>query len=194
MSLIESIENIARKSWEAHPASQPAKLGDIMEACVVAEDILQALIKHPSPVEQISDKVYMDLNRRRYFGDNGIDEPSIGVSICNEAANRFTEGGGIDYISFETHPEWILENDAKDKRWLKISGLYIEDGRGKRWETEYVFHNFNIRKREKVREEQEWRIVSEDAILQESDLNIIGSVFLGIRDQVMPLLVRSSFF
>lgn len=191
MSAVEQFERIAKESWEGNPTSQPARFEDTTIACALAEDLLRLLIKYPGPFHQISDKIYLDLDRREYFGDKGNNTPSIGVSIVDAAVSRLIEGGGINYLSFETHPEWTLEKDAASKRWLKVRGFFADDSPGMKWETEYIFKDYIIKKRQKIFEGNTWRIVNEDAVLEQADLEIIGSAFLGICNQVVPLLIQS---
>lgn len=185
MNLIEQVESIAQISWENHPASQPAKLGDVVEACVIVEDLFQVLLKHPtSSRNQILGDVYVYPLKHP-----DISLPSIKVTIHREAVPGFIkQPAPIHSISFETHPEWTKVEGAANLRWLIITGWYPDDNSSTKWTTEYTFGNFDIRKQERIFEEDEWRTINANAVLGKSDLDIIRNVLFGIQDQVVPAL------
>lgn len=186
MRVIEQTEIVAQSAWDTHPASQRANIGEIIETCVAGEEVLAELIKYPSPYPQILDKVY--LRRQKYPDRRGVNDPRIEFVVMGEPVSRFVEGAA-DYLSFETHPEWTLVKRAAEFRWLTVRG-WCGDDRGKRWEREYIFDNYSIRKQEKLLTNGEWRITNANAVLDIADINTIRSIFNGIQSQVMPLLVR----
>lgn len=188
MDMVEQIEMTAKEAWGNHPLSQAIKLGDRVFVCAMVEDLVVTLQENPVPIPQILDKVYLE--RREYPWREGVNEPRVGVSIVGEAVDRFLDGGVVDAVYFETHPEWTLEERAADKRWLTVVGNYFEDGPSHRWANEYIFENYSIKKRERVSRNGIWEVVNEDAVLNQPDLDIIGGVLVGIRNQVIPLLTQ----
>ncbi len=187
MSVVEQLEGITKKSWESHPAGQPAQFGDIIGAYVLAEDMVQILAKYRPAVPQVLDNVYA---RGQDYLSRRDNTTGIDFNVSNEGCSRFVEGGGIDHISFETHPEWTLVDRAAELRWLTVSGYCLDD-LGKRWKIEYTFDDYKIKKQEKMLTGASWQVVNADAILEVGDLEIIGKVFSGLQNEVVPLLTKA---
>lgn len=188
-NIISQMENVAQQAWENHPSSQPVNSIRQRLSCLLVEKLAQLLIEHPSPVSQILDGVYMD--RQEYPGHKDIKTPRVGVLILGQAVNRFIKTGGVDYIAFETHPEWVLLKEA-NLRWLVIRGSHPENSLRKLWETEYTFDGSKIRKQEKEFCEGRWEAKQAYLSLDQSDLDVINGLIKGIRDQVGGRLLTRS--
>lgn len=187
-NILIQMEAFAKDAWTAHPDSQPATATGKKTACLFVENLVTLLSSRSGFAPQILDSVYMD--RQEYQSSRGVKVSRVGVLILREAVGWFIPTGDVDYISFETHPEWAGIKRAADLRWLIIRGSFVDDGERNLWEREYVFDGSEIKKQEKIFYDGRWRNTNNQAAVDLADLNTITGVVLGIRDQVGSLLVR----
>lgn len=175
------LNSISSQAWKVNQVSQSADISSTIETCLLAENVVQMLIDNPCP-GQVLDEVYVDW--RRPCNDVGIT--GVSVDARRKGVRQLIETWGIGCISFETHPEWHI-NNAANLRWLIISGSHEMDGL---WETAYIFNGFNIYKNERLLEQTGWRTIEPGSSLDQADICLINEILLGIRDKVGSVLRR----
>lgn len=172
VEVLTQISEIAEQAWSHNRLSKPINWTQEIELCAWAEELLANLAEKNYSGEPLR-QVRFEKQLYPYC------DPRVSLSARWEGVNKFWKKGGIDYISFETHPESALEQ-ARKSRWLTMCGSHSEASLP--WQVSYELNGFSMRKELKRWVNGNWQTDRKGVVPDKADFNLVKAILINMID------------
>lgn len=116
-SILDEANIVAGNAWENHGITQAEKVVGELQVHALADELVGMLINCPISNMQVLKNVFLE---RQVYPDRSVALPRVAMTVCREAVGSLLGIRGVDYISFQTCPQWTLVEGAEKMRFLVI--------------------------------------------------------------------------